>query len=110
MCCAVSMGNLAQLAKQLTRLTSQPPEAGGGAQTPAEGAPPPGRRLTATGAGPSPVSDPANLDTAGVVHLLGPVYSWRLVEWCYWDVLFQACKHALRSIGNRHRNDPLPVW
>ncbi|XP_043194508.1 serine/threonine-protein kinase WNK4-like isoform X2 [Amphibalanus amphitrite] len=49
-----SMGNLAQLAKQLNRLTSQPGEAAGsGTQTPSDGAPT-ARRLTATGAGPTP--------------------------------------------------------
>ncbi|KAF0298364.1 Serine/threonine-protein kinase WNK3 [Amphibalanus amphitrite] len=48
------MGNLAQLAKQLNRLTSQPGEAAGsGTQTPSDGAPT-ARRLTATGAGPTP--------------------------------------------------------
>ena len=67
----VSMGNLAQLAKQLTRLTSQPAEgAGSGTQTPAEGVSS-ARRLTASGTGTTQVSLGSNPGEDGVFALAG---------------------------------------
>ena len=66
----VSMGNLAQLAKQLTRLTSQPAEgAGSGTQTPAEGVS--ARRLTASGTGTTQVSLGSNPGEDGGFGLAG---------------------------------------